>query len=110
MTKATARTLKKTKAQRIFFNTRFDCKEHIKTWGFDGNGYNRLTYGDDESICTRTLNEVERELERAEKNLEIDRKLGVGSEEQNNLEEQILKMVRVTLENNRRNYEEWRRA
>ena len=103
-------TIKTTKAQRIFHSTRYDCKEHIKHWGFEGIGFNRLSYRDDESISTRTLNAVEKELERAEKNLRIDRELGVRSEEQNSLEEQILKMVRVTLENNRRSYEEWARA
>ena len=94
-----------TKAQRIFRETRYECKEHIATWGYEPIGFNRLSYRDDESICTRTLNAVEKELERAEKNLALDRKLGVGTEEQNNREEQILCMVRITLENNRRSYE-----
>ena len=99
-----------TKAQRIFSETRFDCKEHISHWGFDGIGFNRLSYRNDESICTRTLNAVERELKRAEKNLCLDRELGVGTEEKNSLEEKILKMVRVTLENNSLSYEERHRA
>lgn len=105
-----AMTTKTTKAQRIYHSTRYDCKEHIKHWGFEGIGFNRLSYRDDESISTRTLNAVEKELERAEKNLRIDRELGVGTDEQNSLEEQVLRMVRITLENNRRSYEEWARA
>ena len=89
-----------TKAERIYNDTRFECKQHIKAWGYEENvGFSSVIYGDDETVSKRTLNEMTALLERAKKMLKIDVKLGVVSREEAILEAQVLKMVEKTIEN-----------
>lgn len=97
-----------TKAQRIFQDTRFDCLQHLKTWGYEVNkngsavGFNRLTYKDNESISIRTINAVSQILERAKRTLTIDIKLGILNEEKATQERNVLNMVESCLNNNRK--------
>lgn len=52
---------KQTKAQRIFRVLYYDCKKHAQTWGYDEpTGFNRLPCRDDETVCTRTVNAVQK--------------------------------------------------
>ena len=52
---------KQTKAQRIFRVLYYDCKKHVQTWGYDEpTGFNRLPCRDDETVCTRTVNAVQK--------------------------------------------------
>ena len=89
-----------TKAERIFQNTRYECKRHIIAWGYEENvGFNTVIYADDETVCKRTLNDITARLERAKKMLKIDVKLGVLKNEEAKLEAQVLKMVEKTIEN-----------
>ena len=89
-----------TKAERIYNNTRKECKKHINAWGYEENvGFNTVIYADDETVCKRTLNEITAHLERAKKMLIIDVKLGVLTSEEAKLEAQVLKMVEKTIEN-----------
>ena len=89
-----------TKAGRIYNKTRFECKQHIKAWGYEESvGFSTVIYDDDETVCKRTLNEMTALLERAKKMLKIDVKLGVISREEAILEAQVLKMVEKTIEN-----------
>lgn len=92
-----------TKAERIYDNTRFECKMHIEAWGYEENvGFNTVIYNDNETVCKRTLNEIRKHLERARKNLAIDIKLNILTSEQATLEEQVLNMVEKTIENTKR--------
>lgn len=92
-----------TKAERIFRNTKSECRHHIKTWGYEENvGFNTVIYNDNEYVCNRTLNEMRKHLERARKDLAIDKKLGILTNETAEIEEQILNMVEKTIENTKR--------
>lgn len=97
---------KETKAQRIYGATRRECRNHIQTWGKPEGGFTGLIADseDYERMSGRTFNDVEKILERAEKALALDIRLGVSTEERNETERQILWMIRRTLENSRRSY------
>lgn len=52
---------KQTKAQRIFRALYYDCQKHVQAWGYDEpTGFNRLPCRDDETVCTRTVNAVQK--------------------------------------------------
>lgn len=92
-----------TKAERIFEDTRFECRQHIKVWGYEENvGFNTVIYNDNECVCVRTLNDVKKRLERARKYLAMDTKLGILTSETARLEEETLNMVEKTIENTKR--------
>lgn len=90
-----------TKAEKIFAATRWDCKKHIKDWGFEENvGFNGLST--EEVISIRTCNAIQKILDSKYNGLRIDRKLGISSEEKLIEEENVLKMVQATLNNTRK--------
>lgn len=92
-----------TKAERIFMDTKSECRRHISVWGYEENaGFSTVKYDDNECVYARTLNEMKKHLERARKMLALDIKLGVLTNEQATLEEQILNMVEKTIENTKR--------
>ena len=80
--------MKKTNAERIFEDTRWECRKHIARHGFERNpdgqavGFIGLTT-DDESVSIRTLNAVQKFI---------------------NAELEVLEMVQATLNNERQNY------
>lgn len=89
-----------TKAERIYFKTRYECKKHIENWGFEENaGFHSVIYGENETVCKRTLNEIKKHLERAKRMVIVDLKLGVLTHEEAKNEAQILKMVENTINN-----------
>lgn len=95
-----------TKAQKIFNSTRFECKKSIDVWGYEVNpngkavGFNRVIT--EEAVCTRTLNELDKILARARKDVELDMKLGIFTTEKAEKERNILNMVESTIENTKR--------
>lgn len=94
-----------TKAERIFKETRFQCLKEINAWGFEESGFNNVCVRDEEDsvICTRTLNELDKIYESKVKMLAMDYKLGVMDEEKATKEAQVLRKVRLTLNNARKN-------
>ncbi len=58
-----------TKAERIYKDTRYECMKHIENWGLerDNNGkivgFNKVALKDNESISTRTINDLRKCLE-----------------------------------------------
>jgi hypothetical protein len=92
-----------TKAERIFKETRWECRRHINTWGFEEIGFNAVATKDNESVSTRTLNDLDKVYNKAVKSLMTDYKLGVIDKEKATKEAQILKMVRLTIDNERKN-------
>lgn len=52
---------KQTKAQRIFRVLYYDCQKHVQAWGYEEpSGFARLPYRDDETVCTRTVNAIQK--------------------------------------------------
>jgi len=102
-----------TKAERIFKDTRTTCMIHITDWGYKTNpdesaiGFGRLLSGDNESICIRTINAVEKILKRKREILALDLKLGVVTAERLEKETEILNMVESTIKNSHQNIEEF---
>lgn len=103
-----------TKAERIFNDTRFDCLKHLKDWGYQQNdngtavGFNRMTYGENESMCQRTVNDIRKILESKRRGIAIDRKLGVSTPEKLDFEERVLNMVESTLNSQERSINSWK--
>ena len=90
-----------TKAEKIYNATRFDCKRHISNWGYEENiGFNGLSTEGPVSI--RTCNDIQKILDSKFRGIEIDRKLGISTEGKLGAEENVLRMVQATLDNNRK--------
>ena len=95
-----------TKAARIFEETRFECKMLMDRHGFERNpngeavGYNTLCT--EEAFCVRTINAVQKELERRMKFNDLNKHLGIVNEEQYTDEAHVLEMVQATINNARR--------
>jgi hypothetical protein len=96
-----------TKAERIYQATRYECKKHIEDWGYQTNpdgssiGYGSVICKDDESICTRTLNDIEKILTNKRKGEEQSFRLGFHDAARHEKETQILNMIETTIRNNR---------
>ena len=88
-----------TKAERIFKETRYQCMVSINNWGYDEVGFNNVCT--DESISTRTLNDMEKIYERTVKRVKDSYRLGVIDKEKATAEAQILRKVRLTMDNAR---------
>lgn len=102
-----------TKAERIFKATYYDCARHIETWGYEINpngkavGFNGLICNDTDIIYTRTLNAVGRQLERARSEVAIFLKHNIINNDEAKNRNQVLNMVESTLNNNRKNLEDF---
>ena len=93
------------KAERIYIDTYFDCRHHIKTFGYEENvGFNSLTYNDNEKVGTRTLNEIQKYINLDRKKLEMNIKLNILTADKIKLNKQVLNMVQVTLNNTRKTH------
>ena len=96
-----------TKAERIFRDTYTECRKYAKTWGFRYNpdarpvGFNGLIT--EEVVYVRTLNSVQKFIDRERKNLARDEELDVLDADRLNLLKYALDMVQVTLDNSRKN-------
>ena len=94
-----------TKAERIFRDTYTECRKYAKTWGFrynpDGRpvGFNGLIT--EEVVYVRTLNSVQKFIDRERKKLARDEELDVLDADRLNLLKYALDMVQVTLDNSR---------
>lgn len=97
-----------TKAEKIYTATRSECRRFIKTWGYQTNpdgsavGYNGVIYGDDEFVCNRTLNAVEKLLTSERKRIETSLRLEVISEARYTELSQILNSVETCIRNSRK--------
>ena len=96
-----------TKAERIFKDTWYECAKHIKVWGYSTNpdgsavGFNTVIYKDNETVCTRTMNEVGKLIERDRKRWAQSYRLGVLTADEYEIKMQILNMVESTVRNTR---------
>lgn len=107
------RKITMTKAEKIFKDTYTECRKNAKSWGFrynpDGRpvGFNSLVT--EEVVYTRTLNDVQKFIDRERKDLARDEKLNVLDADRLNLLKYALDMVQVTLDNNRKSNEDFER-
>ena len=86
-----------TKAERIYKDTKYNCKKHIESFGFDNVGFNRMST--EELVYKRTANEIKKMIEREYKNTITDFELNIITEEEASLEIKTIKMVELTLAN-----------
>lgn len=105
---------KETKARKIFRDTRYSCKKHLKNWGAQYNpdgkivGFNHMTT--EEVMSTRTFNDVQKVIENERTNLRLMRKFEVLGEEEYSFDNLVLDMVQSTLDNqieSERKFREW---
>jgi hypothetical protein len=86
-----------TKAERIYRESFMEAMIHIKEWGYEEkSSFNRLSYGDDESICVRTINAIKKVIATERKTLEISYELGTITPEKKNLISHAIDMVELT--------------
>lgn len=95
--------MKQTKAEEIFFRTWNECKEHIETWGYKANtGFKGLYDDEYEKICTRTINAVQKELDKEVKHYLRKANIGVEMTDKDALNIKALEMVQATINNERK--------
>lgn len=93
-----------TKAERIFKDNYTDCRIHVRHWGIEYNdngtviGFNRLG-DDDDYICTRTVNAVEKLVPSARKEIELMLKYEIIDSEEASIRAKALDMLEATIEN-----------
>lgn len=94
-----------TKAERIFNDSYFEAKRHIRNWGVKYNpngkivGFNRLATNDNDFMCTRTLNAIVKLLEKKRKQLQMQKEFNIEVDNNNEL---ALDMIEVTIEHERK--------
>lgn len=103
--------MKMKKAEKIYRDTRYECLRHAKAWGMERNPDGRaIGFGSlitEEVVSTRTLNDVQKYIDRRASELKVEEKYGICSDEELTFERFVLEMVQVTLDNNRKNLEKF---
>lgn len=91
-----------TKAEKIFKDTKSEYRKQIEEWGIEeGNvGYNRLET--ELCLCTRTLNAVQRELDKWESDLVKWEKLGLRNSEETTRDKAVADRIQKTINNHRK--------
>lgn len=87
------------KAKRIMIDTYNVCKHHIKVFGYDGVGFNRMGFATYDIIYKRTMNEMIDILNQWKHDNEQNRKFGIISEEEYKIESQVYDMIEKTMAN-----------
>ena len=97
--------MKQTKAHKIYVATRVACEKNIKAFGLQMNPNGKAVVWNnlitEESISTRTINAVEKEMQCHKKDVEIGYRLGVYSDEEIAELKKMWMMVEITIENAR---------
>lgn len=97
-----------TKAERLFAETRYECKTYLNNWGYklneDGTpiSYARVGSTDDDYVCTRTLNEMMKLLEKGRKHIERCKEHGIYDDDKYEFETQLHNMIEATIRNHRK--------
>jgi hypothetical protein len=98
-----------TKAERIFNDSYFEAKRHIRIWGVKYNpngkivGFNRLMTNDNDFMCTRTLNAIVKLVAQKRKQFKMQKEFNIEVDNNNEL---ALDMIEVTIEYERKLLEE----
>ena len=94
-----------TKAERIFKDTYFECRKHVKTWGVERNpdgrpvAFGSLITKDTESATIRTCNAVQKLINSEARRLDMNDRYGVGTPESQKMQRDALEMTQATLDN-----------
>lgn len=96
------KNMKQTKAQRLFHKNFAACLRYVERWGFEGIGFTGVDCEENETVPTRTCNDIQKLIDVRRKHYEACENHGITVE---NLEtkEQALEMLQITLDNQRRN-------
>lgn len=86
-----------TKAERIFKDTFYSCKNHIKAWGYEGYGFTGMNTN--ELVYARTANEIKKLIVKKDKEIKMAYKLNVITLEEAKEDLNALEMVKISLEN-----------
>lgn len=98
-------TTKQTKAERIFRSTYAQSRNHIRTWGYTENSaWSRMDTREDETLAMRTVNDIQRLIDREVKKLDFFVRQGMPMDD-DELCRQALEMVQNTLDNERERIE-----
>lgn len=96
---------KQTKAERIFRSTYAASRNHIRAWGYTENSaWTRMETRDDEVLTMRTVNAIQKLIDRENRKIEFFEKQGIADEREV-LSRQALEMVQNTLDNERERIE-----
>ena len=88
------------KAERIFGETYTECRCHIKQYGYTENsGFTSLFCKENEYVCKRTCNAIQKLIDSERHKVATDLELGVIAEERFEFLNNALNMVQKTLEN-----------
>lgn len=97
-----------TKAERLFKKNYYACMNHIMNFGYtEGVGFNTLECDDDDLLPTRTLNDVQKQIDRQRRQIETWKRLHIREDDNYDLEEQTLAMLQITLDNQRKVNAKW---
>lgn len=89
-----------TKAHRILISTKIACRKHIESCGHEkGVGFTGLIT--EEVIYTRTLNAVQKELDRWSELINECEKLGISGPEETTLDKHVAEMIQTTINNSK---------
>lgn len=91
-----------TKAEKIFKDTYYSCKQYVKSWGVDEaakSGFARLST--EELTSTRTWNEIQRYIDREKRDIKLDLDLNILTVNEATILEAAINMVQATLDNTR---------
>jgi len=99
---------KESKAEWIYNNTRRECKNHIKAWGYEEKvGFNKMSYNDNESMTQRTANAIRKIIEKERRYVTLDLSLGVLNNTEAEEKTKVLNMVEYTLNNQQNILDKW---
>lgn len=92
-----------TKAEKIFKDTYYECRKHIRDWGIERNPDGRpVAYGSlitELVVSIRTCNAVQKFIDAESRRLDLNDKYGVGTEESQRFQRLALEMTQATLDN-----------
>lgn len=86
-----------TKAEKLFNENFRLCRNHVRNHGFENIGYASLE-DNGEKITTRTINDIQKLIDKERKEIERGKKLGVDVSE---ARKNGLEMLQITLNNHR---------
>lgn len=93
---------KQIKAQRIFRVLYHDCQKHVQAWGYEEpSGFARLPYRDDETVCTRTVNAIQKLWDAERNRIDDYAKFEIIDDAEYRLRLNALDMAYNTIQNQR---------
>lgn len=95
-----------TKAEKIFKDTKYECKKHIDAWGIEESDGGDYTLATELCLCTRTLNAVQRELDKWKSDIVKWEELGFRNNEETIRNKAVADRIQKTINNHRKHNDE----